>query len=85
MLNDEIISKICRKLFGLHFVVNSTIVFPCIALTPFERLFVYFLLITVYRTDSVDLSLRVGLLLSCFCCPFSRVIGLRTDFVDHTL
>jgi hypothetical protein len=60
-------------------------VFPCIALTPFERLFVYFLLITVYRTDSVDLSLRVGLLLSCFCCPFSRVIGLRTDFVDHTL
>ena len=32
-------------------------VFPCIELTPFELLFVYFLLITVYRTDSVDLSL----------------------------
>ena len=35
------------------------------------------LLITVYCTDSVDLSLWSGWLLSCFCCPFSRVCGLR--------
>ena len=46
-------------------------------LTPFEPWFVVVLLITVYCTDSVDLSLWSGWLLSCFCCPFSRVCGLR--------
>ena len=52
-------------------------VFPCIVLTPFEPWFVIVLLITVCCTDSVDLSLWSGWLLSCFCCPFSRVCGLR--------
>ncbi len=76
----------CSSLPPLHvFILHLQFVFPCIALTPFERLFVYFLLITVYCTDSIDFSLWVGLLLSCFCSPFSRVSGLCTDFVDHTL
>ena len=52
-------------------------VFPCIVLTPFEPWFVVVLLITVCCTDSVDLSLWSVWLLSCFCCPFSRVCGLR--------
>ena len=46
-------------------------------LTPFEPWFVVVLLITVCCTDSVDLSLWSGWLLSCFCCPLSRVCGLR--------
>ncbi len=57
-------------------------VFPCIVLTPFEPWFVAVLLITVYCTDSVDLSLWSGCLLSCFCCPFSQVCGLCTGNVD---
>ena len=48
-------------------------------LTPFEPWFVVVLLITVYCTDSVDLSLWSGWLLSCFCCPFSRVCGRFAD------
>ena len=52
-------------------------VFPCIVLTPFEPWFVVVLLITVCCTDSVDLSLWSGWLLSCFSCPLSRVCGLR--------
>ena len=47
-------------------------------LTPFEPWFVV-LLITVYCTDSVDLSLWSGWLLSCFSCPFSRVCGRFAD------
>ena len=54
-------------------------VFPCIVLTPFEPWFVAVLLITVYYTDSVDLSLWSGCLLSCFCCPFSRVSVLHAS------
>ena len=57
-------------------------VFPCIVLTPSEPWFVTVLLITVYYTDFVDLSLWLGCLLSCFCCLFSRVSGLRTGNVD---
>ena len=60
----------------------SKFVFPCIMLTPSEPWFVTVLLITVYYTDSVYLSLWSGCLLSCFCCPFSRISGLRAENVD---
>ena len=63
-------------------------VFPCIVLTPFEPWFVVVLLITVCCTDSVDLSLWSGWLLSCFSCPFSRVCGrfadVSSDSSPHT-
>ena len=63
-------------------------VFPCIMLTPFEPWFVVVLLITVCCTDSVDLSLWSGWLLSCFSCPFSRVCGrfadVSSDLSPHT-
>ena len=51
-------------------------------LTLFEPWFDTVLLITVSCTDLVDLSLWAGCLLSWFCCPFSRVSGLRTGSVD---